>query len=122
MNACNEYRMEINDEWLNHIIDGRKTIEGRKNNPASWGRLRVNDVIVAVPTGSGADYDGHRFRVVGIRYYSSVTKYLEAEGLEHCLPGVESIEEGVSIYMRWSTAEEITQYGFMAIELKPISS
>lgn len=115
MDVSNEYRMEINDEWLKYIINGRKTVEGRKNNPDSWGRLRVNDIILAVSPNNNTVY---KFQITRITYYSTIREYLETEGLENCLPDVENIDRGIEIYMKWSTEEDVKKYGFMGIRIK----
>lgn len=53
--------------------------------------------------------------VTGINRYDSIEDYLKGETIERALPGVKTIEEGVRIYLQWSTREEIEKYGFIGI-------
>ena len=58
--------------------------------------------------------------ITGKRSYKTFKEYLETEGLNKCLPGVETIEAGVAIYHKYYTLEDEAKYGALAIEIKKI--
>ena len=106
-----DHVMDVQEPWFSHIQSGTKTIEGRKNR--TWTKLKVGDQIRMV--------NGLRsfvVKVMDVRRYGSVRKYLENEGLEPTLPGIATVDEGIRIYRQWSTKEEIEKHGFLAIEVK----
>jgi len=59
-------------------------------------------------------------KIVGKRAYSTFKEYLETEGLDKCLPGIETIEDGVGVYYKYYTPEDEAKYGVLAIELEKI--
>jgi ASC-1-like (ASCH) protein len=50
--------------------------------------------------------------------YDTFNEYLETEGLKQCLPGISSIEDGLSVYFKYFTKEEEAEFGVVAIRLK----
>ena len=50
--------------------------------------------------------------------YPTFREYLEAEGLQKCLPGMPSMEHGLSVYFKYFTKEQEREFGVMAIELE----
>jgi ASC-1-like (ASCH) protein len=42
--------------------------------------------------------------------YSTFKEYLETEGLDNCLPGMPSIEHGLSVYYKYYTKEDEENY------------
>lgn len=105
--------MEIQEPWFSLLLSQEKKVEGRKNSP-KWTGLRANQKIL-VTCGQRTQL----FLITAIRKYSTLQDYLEQEGLENCLPGITTIEEGMNIYRKWNTEEELAKYEFLAIEMKP---
>ena len=52
--------------------------------------------------------------------YKTFEEYLRTEGLENCLPGMPSLEHGLSVYFKYFTKEDEAKYGVIAIHLKLI--
>jgi len=50
--------------------------------------------------------------------YSTFKEYLETEGIDNCLPGIPSIEHGLSVYFKYYTKEDEKEYGVMAIHIE----
>ena len=97
------------------IKSGKKTIEGRKNLP-KYKHYKIGDLLVFC-----LGNDEFTTRIVAIRHYRSLEEYLLKETVSRVLPGVNSLTEGVEIYLQWSTREEIQRLGFLAIEVSLIS-
>jgi ASC-1-like (ASCH) protein len=51
------------------------------------------------------------------RTYSTFAEMLRSEGLEKCLPGIFSIEDGVAIYRQFYSKEEEAQFGVLAFKV-----
>ena len=66
------------------------------------------------------DEKGHTFKTKAIKInkYSDIRSYLQGEGLERALPGVKTIEEGIAVYLQWSTEVELFLHGFLGITIE----
>ena len=107
-----QYRKHVSEPWFSLIAAGRKTCEGRlwKGECRTMG---VGDVLVF--------YHGDqecRARIVGISVYDSFETYLVGEGLERCLPGVGTVEEGVAVYHQYYSEKEEFLYGVVGIRIE----
>ena len=124
------HEMEVSDVWWVLILNGLKTVEGRKNSP-KWSKIKVDDYIKMT------NGDKHFIvKVIKINKYLSfrsedeskndvlwdnpLLAYLENEGLNNTLPGIVTYEEGMRIYLQWSTISEIKKYGFLGIHIEVI--
>jgi len=106
------HRIHCQNPWFTYIKQGRKTVEGRKGLPkyANW---QKGDKLVFF-----LDDDEFETTVTGINRYDSIEEYLQGETIERALPGVLTMEEGVKIYLQWSTRAEIHKYGFLGIQVQ----
>jgi ASC-1-like (ASCH) protein len=59
-------------------------------------------------------------RIIGKNNYKTFEEYLNTEGLQKCLPGMPSIEHGLSVYFKYFTKEDEAQFGVTAIQLELI--
>ena len=57
-------------------------------------------------------------KITKISNYDTFRKYLETEGLENCLPGIKTIDDGVNIYYKYYTPSQEKKYGVLAIHLE----
>ena len=106
------YRKHISDRWFCHVVSGAKCIEGRLNR-GDFAAMRPGDKVTWI------NDEGDEVRTVILRKdtYQGFRDYLEAKGLERCLPGITSIDAGLQVYYDFysPTAEET--YGVVAISL-----
>jgi ASC-1-like (ASCH) protein len=106
-------KIDIDAHWFELIRSGKKKVEGKKGSP-SWIDIKKDD-LVYFKSGNNTLFK----TVKEIRKYTTIRSYLEQEGLRHTLPGVETIQEGIDIYMNWPiswTEKEVEKYGVLAIE------
>ena len=118
------YIESILEPWFSLILLGLKTVEGRRNK-GKFKEMKVGDII---------QWNNFNFkprsvltRVTGKAEYPTFKEYLEKEGLDKCLPGMEKlgseklgIEHGLSIYYKYFTKEDEKEFGVVAIRMTPI--
>jgi len=112
-----KYREHLSEPWFSLIALGLKTVEGRRNK-GIFKEMLVGDLI----EWHNEDFKPRSIitRVSRKAVYSTFQEYLETEGLQKCLPGMPSIEHGLSVYFKYFTKEQENEFGVMAIELELI--
>jgi ASC-1-like (ASCH) protein len=113
------YTEHLSEPWFSLIVLGLKTIEGRKNKDR-FKEMKIGDVVEWVNT----DFEERKVitRIIGKTEYSTFAEYLENEGLEKCLPGMEKygLEHGLSVYFKYFTKEDEKTFGVVAVKLELI--
>jgi ASC-1-like (ASCH) protein len=106
------YRKHLSDRWFSHVASGAKCIEGRLNK-GDFAAMRPRDTV----TWYNDNGDEVRTVITGKDTYPEFRDYLEANGLERCLPGITSIDVGLQIYYDFYSPAEEGTYGVIAISL-----
>lgn len=102
------HKMNVDEVWFSHILAGRKVIEGRL----------CKSKFKSMKSGDGLIINGRlKKNIVNVRHYNSFEEYLRNEGLDKCLPGVGTIEDGVKVYREFYTENDEQMYGVLAIEI-----
>lgn len=111
---------------LDHIIAGRKTIEGRLDRD-KFSHYRVGDIINIrrdIRNTQGELCDGEtnaaQVEIIAIRNYPDFREMVKAEGYEHVIPDAVSYEEAAQEYDRYYSAEDQANHGVLAIEVRVI--
>jgi ASC-1-like (ASCH) protein len=106
----------VSEPWFSLIKIGAKKVEGRLNK-GDFGAMKVGDIIVF--ENSELSYT-RRFKVIitKIDKYNTFGEYLTSKKLNNCLPGIDTLEEGVSIYRKYYSASDEISYGILAITVK----
>ena len=110
-----KYVENVSEPWYTLISLGLKTVEGRKNK-GRFKEMQVGDLI----KWTNDDFK-HRSVLTKIKRkaeYKTFKEYLKKEGLKKCLPGIPTIEHGLSVYFKYFTKKEEAEYGVIAIELE----
>ncbi len=106
------HKLHCQEPWFSLLRDGKKPVEGRKAS-AAYLKIAIGDQI--------RFFNGDEFfdcEVVGVNHYQTIEDYLHTETLARALPGVNSLAEGIKIYLQWSTREQIAKHGFLGIQIK----
>jgi len=113
-----DYSENLSEPWFSLISLGLKTVEGRKNK-GKFKEMRVGDIV---------EWTNENFlkrqcltKITGKAEYKTFAEYLETEGLDKCLPGMPTLEHGLSVYFKYFTKEEEAEFGVVAIHLELIS-
>lgn len=116
-NNDGKYTENLSEPWFTLISLGLKTVEGRKNK-GRFKEMQVGDII---------EWSNNNFKPRSIKTkitrkttYDTFKKYLETEGLDKCLPGIPTLEHGLSVYYKYFTKEEEQEFGVIAIEMELI--
>ena len=80
--------------------------------------MKVGDIIQQ----TNDDFDNKTVltKIIKKVEYDTFAEYLNNEGLENCLPGMPSLEHGLSVYFKYFTKKDETKYGVIAIHLELI--
>ena len=111
------YVENVSEPWFTLISLGLKTIEGRKNR-GKFKDMQIGEII----EWTNSDFKPRNVftRIVKKNTYKTFKEYLETEGLDKCLPGIPSIEHGLSVYYKYYTKEDENEFGVVAIGLEKI--
>jgi ASC-1-like (ASCH) protein len=111
------YIEHISEPWFSLISLGLKTVEGRKNK-GKFKEMNVGDII----EWTNEDFDKRTVltKITKKVGYDTFAEYLNNEGLENCLPGMPSLEHGLSVYFKYFTKQEEKDFGVIAIHLELI--
>ena len=112
MNAECPHRVHVAEPWFSLIKSGRKTVEGRIKKPP-LSTFRVGDGVEFYSSLSDKVYA----RITNIVHYPTFMEYLKCEGIECCLPGVSSLEDGVGVYYGFYTKQQELEHGVLAIHI-----
>jgi ASC-1-like (ASCH) protein len=111
-----EYTKNLSEPWFSLIKLGIKKCEGRLKK-GDFAEIKKGDYIKFENNEFGFE---RNFRVIitSIHNYNSFEEYLLNETLENCLPGIDTIEQGVSVYYKYYKKDDEDRYKIIAIRLK----
>lgn len=109
------YNEHLSEPWFTLITLGLKTVEGRKNK-GRFKEMQIGDTI----QWNNDDFKERTIttKIIGKAEYSTFEEYLESEGLDKCLPGMPSMEHGLSVYFKYYTKADEEEFGVVAIRLE----
>jgi len=110
-----DYTMNLSEPWFTLITLGLKTTEGRLNK-GRFNEMKVNDIL----EWKNEDFKPRTIltRLTSKKEYASFEDYLKGEGLDKCLPGMPTIEHGLSVYYKYYKKEDEEKFGVVAIRLE----
>lgn len=110
-----KYRETLSEPWFSLISLGLKKVEGRKNK-GRFKEMEVGDIV----EWTNNDFKPRSVltKITRKSEYSTFASYLETEGLEKCLPGIQDLETGLSVYYKYFTEQDEKEFGVIAIEIE----
>lgn len=111
------YVEHVSEPWFSLIHLGLKTVEGRKNK-GRFKDMQVGEII----EWHNDDFKPRTTltRITHKATYPTFSDYLKSEGLDNCLPGIPTLEHGLSVYFKYFTKADEKEYGVIAIRMKKI--
>ncbi|HPE84826.1 MAG: ASCH domain-containing protein [Chlamydiia bacterium] len=110
------HALSVMRPYWQKIFAGLKTVEGRINDGKAK-KIRLHDYIQF----NSSDHPSAQLvcQVLAVHYYPTFKEMLINLGVEHCLPGIASLDEGVAIYHSFpGYAEREKISGVVAFSLK----
>ena len=111
-----EYSKHLSEPWFSLIKLGKKTCEGRLKK-GDFAEMKKGDIIKF----ENNDYGfvrSFRVKITSIHNYNSFREYLVSEKMEKCLPGISTLEQGITIYYQYYKKEEEDKYKIVALRVK----
>ena len=106
----------ISEPWFSLIKVGLKTVEGRLNK-GDFMSLNRGDILIITNTELGFMRE-YKIKITSIHNYKTFSEYLEKEKLEKCLPGIDTIDEGVKVYYKYYSKSDEEKYKIIAIRFR----
>jgi ASC-1-like (ASCH) protein len=108
------YEKNLSEPWFSLIKFKIKTVEGRLNK-GDFSKMNIGDEITFTNNELGIPRQ-FTVKIVDIKNYDTFRSYLRAEGLSRCLPTIEDLENGVSVYYKYYTPSDEATYGIKAFK------
>jgi len=109
------YEKNLSEPWFSLIKLKNKIVEGRLNK-GDFANMNVGDFIVFTNNELGFERK-FTVEIKKITYYDNFQLYLENESLEKCLPGINSMEEGLNVYYKYYSKNDEMKYKIKAFTL-----
>lgn len=117
VNESKQYHLCLNDPYYDQVLSGQKIYDGRcywKEIPS----MKPGDTIVFSHYTKPL-MGSFEKRIVKVHRFATFEEALTSLGLKQTLPSVNSIEEGVEIYLKFYKLETQKTHGVAMIELEP---
>lgn len=112
------YHISLSDPWFELIRIGKKKYEGRRYY-YDVPKYKVGDIIKVHRVIAKLRTDDSYFvRVINIHKFNTFEEAMTHLPLNHILPGVESLEDGINIYKKFVSIETQHRDGVCMIELE----
>lgn len=114
-----EYVKHLSEPWFSLVTLKLKTIEGRIND-GFFKKIKIGDTICW----GNSDFKSRNTSTIITKkiLYKTFTDYLNTEGLQKCLPGMPSLDHGLSVYSKYYTKENEEKFGVIALHLKYVQN
>jgi ASC-1-like (ASCH) protein len=109
------YEKNLSEPWFSLIKMKNKSVEGRLNK-GDFANMKVGDCIVFTNDELGFERK-FTVEIKKISYYDNFQEYLENETLEKCLPGIDTMDDGLNIYYKYYSKNDEIKYKIKAFTL-----
>jgi len=107
------YTKNVSEPWFTLIHLGLKKVEGRLNK-GDFAKMKKDDIVVF--TNDSLGFKRTTTVVIeDIKEYKYFRTYLIHQGIDRCLPGIETIDDGQQVYYNYFSKAEEKKYGVLAI-------
>ena len=106
------YEKNLSEPWFSLIKLRIKKVEGRLNK-GNFANMNIGDFILFTNNELGFE---RKFiiEIKNISYYDNFEIYLENETLEKCIPGIDTIEDGLKVYYKYYKKSDELEYKIKA--------
>lgn len=93
------YEKTVSEPWFTLLKLGIKTVEGRQNK-GNFLDMNIGDFIIFKNNELGFLRE-FKIEIKHISFYYNFETYLKSETLSCCLPGIDTIEQGLHVYQKY---------------------
>ena len=115
------YIMKVREPWFSLIKVGKKKVEGRLNK-GLFSKLNIGDTLVFTNNEIENLSRECKVKVKNIINYQTFYNYLKTEKLKNCLPGIDNLDDGVSIYYGFYSKADEDKFKVLAIKIKRLKN
>lgn len=108
----------VKEPWFSLIKIGKKKAEGRLNK-GSFSKMQKGDYIIFKNNELNLDREC-KVIITDIIKYKTFEEYLINEKIKKCLPGIDTLEEAVSVYRGFYSKSDEEKFNILAIKIKVI--
>ena len=112
------YEKHLSEPWFTLIKLGIKKVEGRLNK-GEFSNMKKDDIITFINSDLGFDRK-YNVKIIKSTNYNTFYLYLKNETLNKCLPGIDTIDDGLNVYYKYYTKADEETYKIKALTLKVI--
>ena len=105
-------KISVKNPWFSFIKEGKKNVEGRLKKGKFLNLKKGEKILI---TNNDEEIE---FEIIDIFEYRTFREMLEQEGLNNVLPGINDINDGVSIYRQFYSEKDEIEKGVLAIKIK----
>lgn len=95
---------------------GLKVCEGRLHK-GDFAKMEPGDVIIFTNQELGFHRE-YSVIITRLSSYNTFENYLRKETIKRCLPGINNMRDGLSVYYKYFSKEDEEKYGIVAIEFE----
>jgi ASC-1-like (ASCH) protein len=106
------YKKNISEPWFSLIQFKLKTVDVRINH-GDFSIMEIGDILVFTNKEFGWERE-ITVEITKITEYDTFDRCLQYESTDQCLPGIDSIREGLTVYYHYFTKTEEEDYGVKA--------
>ena len=110
------YEKNLSEPWFTLIKIKIKSVEGRLNK-GDFNEMSIGDFITFTNNELGFERK-FTIEIKDIVYYDNFKDYLEKEILENCLPGIDTIEDGLNVYYKYYKKTDELKYKIKAFTFR----
>jgi ASC-1-like (ASCH) protein len=112
------HKKNLSEPWFTLVQLGIKKSEGRLNK-GSFSNMKKGDVILFENSELGFNRS-YRVKITSIISYDTFRNFIVKEKLENCLPGIDTIENGIKVYRKYYSEKDEKEFKIIALRLKKL--
>lgn len=113
-----EYKKNLSEPWFSLIKLKLKKYEGRLNK-GDFANMKKGDILIFENNDFGF-LRVIRCEIRSVKKYNTFRSFIEDKTLKKCLPGIDTIDNGVKIYYKYYTKQDEEKYKILSIRMKVV--
>jgi ASC-1-like (ASCH) protein len=113
-----EYKKNLSEPWFSLIQLGIKKYEGRLNK-GDFSKMNKGDILIFENNDFGF-LRSFRCQIKNTKQYNTFREFLERKTLKKCLPGIDTIDNGVKVYYKYYTKQDENKHKIISIRMKVV--